>query len=91
MKHFKYGDGTDGVEYETLSEILESKKEIICVFEDDEYYYIRPELSGNYDNTMYKVDKKTNMAEYLDHIQFMINTLDNTSPLDVQEFLKTVS
>lgn len=91
MKYFKFDDGTDGFTCEDLNEILKHEKGIMWVYEDDEFYYIRPELSCNYDNTMYKVNKKTNNAEYLDHIQFMMNTMDNARELDTKEFLKRVS
>lgn len=80
MHKFKYDDGSDGVTYETLDELLSLK--IDYVTEHDGYYFVFPPREGPYDNTVYKVDKKTGKAVYIPYIDYMLNIEEKAKPVD---------
>lgn len=91
MRKFKYDDGTDGVGYDTLDELLQT--ELVWIKEYDGHYYVSPKPRSYWDQTIYKVDKKTRKAEYNDYITLtIVNGIDwdKAIPID-PETLKRVS
>lgn len=81
MRKFKYEDGTDGIIYETLDELLMLSN--IEVYKCDEFFYINVIEDAPYYNTIYKVDTKTKKASYYgDKIGFMLDIKDKATPVD---------
>ena len=88
MRKFKYDDGTDGIEYETLHELLQLSN--IKVTEYNGNYYVEILEKAPYYSTMYKVDKKTGKASYMDTIDYILDIEDKATPID-PESLKRAS
>lgn len=60
---------------------LNSGKEIKTATEYDGYYYLRFEPEDLYDESMYKIDKKTLKAECM-HLIFYFPVEDKATPID---------
>ena len=89
MRKFRYDDGTEGVEYETLDELLELPNIDMRKYEG--LLYINVIEDAPYFNTIYTVDIKTRKASYYgDKIGYMINIYDNATPVSPDEFRKRV-
>lgn len=67
----------------TLEEIL--KNDITYASEDSEFYYLRPKTEEVYDTTMWKVDKKTKKAEFVDFPWYILNILPNAKEIDISD------
>lgn len=81
MHKFKYDDGSDGVTYETLEELL--KLPTIEIREDGDSFYVNVIEDAPYYNVLYKVDKKTHKASYYgDKIGYMIDIHEKAKPVD---------
>lgn len=90
MRKFKFDDGAEGVEYETLSELLELPN--IDVREYKGALYVNIIQEAPYFNTIYKVDSKTHKASYYaDKISYMIDIYDNAKPINLETLKKRVS
>lgn len=64
------------------------KGPIAFICEDKEYYYIRPKFKdGEYDDTVWKVNRKTGDIEYMDYTEF-IDIEDKTRRLSEDEYSK---
>jgi hypothetical protein len=60
---------------------------IVYVFEDEEYYYIRLYTEDNYDNTWYVLNKKTNELSWTYYTDLIVcDVLDSWSPVDPNIF-----
>lgn len=89
MRKFRYDDGTEGVEYETLDELLELPN--IDLREYKGILYVNIIEDSPYFNTIYTVDTKTRKASYYgDKIGYMIDIYNNATPVDSEEFRKRV-
>ncbi len=86
MRTFKYGDGTTGITYETLDELLGAG--ITYAAEDDNFFYVRPNLSGHFDNSMYKVDKVTGDAELIYFTDFIASYADKAHEISVERLVE---
>lgn len=86
MRKFNYDDGQEGIEYETLDELLSAG--INSAWETDGYYYIKLKPDGPYDNGMWRVDKKTKSVSYIDFTDFIINIEDNANEINPQVLLQ---
>lgn len=66
----------------TISEIM--KAGISFVTEDDSFYYIRPLIEKDvpYDNTIWRIDKKTNEIQYMDYTAYIIDVEEKTKSVD---------
>ncbi len=80
MRKFKYEDGTDGIGYDTLDELLQIELDWIREYGD--FYYVKPKSENFYNLTVYKVDKKTGKASYKDYIDYFVETNDKATPVD---------
>lgn len=81
MRKFKYDDGTDGVEYETLDELLLLPD--IKIDEYEGYYYVTVYEDAPYYNIMYKVDINTRKATYYwDDIGYVLDIRDKAKPIN---------
>lgn len=79
----------DGINWEkldaTLDEILNDT--ILSMWEDSDWYYIRPKPSSYYDNRMYQIEKKTeNVYHYMIPV-FISYQENNTTPINIDKFL----
>lgn len=89
MRKFRYDDGTEGVEYETLDELLELPN--IDLREYKGVLYANIIEDPPYFNTIYTVDTKTRKVSYYgDKNGYMIDIYDNATPVDPEEFRKRV-
>ena len=60
---------------------------IVYVFEDEEYYYIRLYTEDNYDNTWYVLNKKTNELRWTHYTDLIVcDVLDSWTPVDPNIF-----
>lgn len=90
MRKFTFDDGIEGVEYETLDELIEAG--IYLIFEDNDHYYVRlNEDNSGYNDCMYKVDKDSHRASYMSRIDFMLDIEENANPVDLETLRKRVS
>lgn len=81
MRKFKYDDGTDGIAYETLDELLELPN--IEVREYEGVLYVNVFREAPYYNIMYAVDIETRKAAYYwDKIGYMLDIHDKAKPVD---------
>lgn len=67
----------------TLGEIL--RDGVVYAFEDSNFYYIRPKVQVEYDNTMWKVDKRTKKVEYMDFTKYILEVSPNAEEIDVSD------
>ncbi|MBR1703113.1 MAG: hypothetical protein IJ716_14395 [Lachnospiraceae bacterium] len=88
MRKFKYDDGTDGIAYETIEELLNAG--VTFAAEYNGAYYIQLKAEGYFDHGMYKVDKQTKKVSYFDMIDFMVDIKDKAVPVDLEK-LRNVS
>lgn len=58
---------------------------IVYVFEDEEYYYIRLYTEDNYDNIWYVLNKKTNELRWT-HYTHLILIMDSLKEVDPNIF-----
>lgn len=58
---------------------------IVYVYEDEEYYYIRPYTEDNYDNTWYVLNKKTNELRWTYYMNLFL-IMDSLKEVDPNVF-----
>ncbi len=86
MQKVTYDDGTEGIVYETLDEVLNA--EIKFVSEYDGFYYIKLKPDCYYDNGMLKVDKYTGSVSYIYFTQYLCTGIaEKAKPITVEEIL----
>ena len=71
---------TNVVIYETFEDLLDA--DIDFISENEQNYYIRIKSKAFYDDNMWAVDKKTNKVSFIGYINYMLNIMDNTKPVD---------
>lgn len=72
--------GSGLMQYETFDELLSAK--INEITEDSKNYYIDVLYDDPYNNTMWIVDKRTERVSQMSLIDYMLNIMDNTKPVD---------
>ena len=70
----------------TFDDLL--NEDISFVKETEDFYFIGLKSQGNYDNTIYKVNKKTKEVSWMVFIDFLLEYGEKYSELNVEEFLK---
>lgn len=69
--------------YENLSELLSA--EIIFVTEYEGFYYVMLKPYCEYDNTIWKVDKRTGKASYMMYTEYILTIMDKAKEIDPKE------
>lgn len=67
---------------ETLDDIFSYNRKIDFVTECEGHYYIRLEPEHNYDEAMWKVNKKTHKVSCIHLIDYMLDIEDKATPID---------
>lgn len=62
--------------------------DINMVYDTSEYYFISLKSQGMYDNTIYKVDKKSKEVSWVVLIDFLFEYKGKYSILNIEDFLK---
>ena len=71
--------------YENLQALL--KEDLVFVAESDTEYFIRVRPTETFDVSMWRVDKETGLASYIEFTTFAIEHLDRDArEIDVDEF-----
>lgn len=70
--------------YKHIDEI--SLNEIVYAAEFDGYYYLKLKPETYCDNSMWKVDKNTGEATYIDYTAFIIDISKHATELDPKTF-----
>lgn len=68
----------------TLDELLSS--DVGDVFENEEAYFVLLSPEMHYDNSMWKIDKRTNSVSYMEFTQYILEEADESEVLSVEEF-----
>lgn len=66
--------------YETFDELLNA--EIVSVSEYEGFYYIRLKPQEFYDNSMWKVDKKTKNVSLMYYTEYLLEINDKAKHID---------
>lgn len=80
MQKFRHADGTEGIIYETLEELLQLSN--IRVSEYSEKYYVEILEDSPCYSTVYEVNKRNNKAIYMEIIDYMLDIEDKATPID---------
>ena len=75
-------------DYRTLDDLM--KEEVTSVYEHDGFYYVKLKPRAYYENTIWKVDKKTGKATYMMFTDFICHVLEFAKQID-PETLKRAS
>ncbi len=91
MKKIDYGDGTVGMTYETLSEVLDDKDKIAFFKEYEGFYYVKMNPTCFYDNGMLKINKKNGKVSSLLFTQYLCSeAFGKAKPVDINELRQRV-
>lgn len=71
--------GGNTIIYETFTELM--KENIVWMSEYGEFYYIKLLKEYN-DDSVWKVDKRTEQASYMQYIDYMLDIQDKATPVD---------
>lgn len=72
----------------TLEEILD--EDIEYSVEDSNFYYLRPKVTVEYDNTLWRVDKKTKKVEYMDFTEYILDVYPNIEEIDISDIKRSL-
>lgn len=73
-------EGSGLIVYETFDELLDADIEIMSDY--DGFYYIRLKPQELYDDSIWKVDKRTGEVSCSSFIDYMLDIQDKATPID---------